>query len=283
MASKRILITLAHPDDETFGLGGLILKYVSEGAEVHYVCGTKGDKGMVNPEYLERHGSIEAVRDHELNCASEILGFTQVIKLGYSDSGMVGTLDNDNPECLIQADETEVARQIVKAIREIKPQVVITFDPYGAYGHPDHIFMHHATNKAFEAAADGEQFPDLGEPYQPQKLYYTNISRVMLRIGIWVNRLRFNNPRKIGRNKDIDMVAILDHVPPPHIKIDVRQWMDEWDRANLCHASQGGGRAIIVPNWIRNLLFSKQTLTLAIPKPEANHKMEHDLFENVTL
>ena len=275
MESKRLLIALAHPDDESFGLGGIIRRYASDGVDVSYICATKGDRGTVKPEFIEQYGSVEAVRDAELECAAQVLGFKRLIKYGYRDSDMMGSPNNNDPACLWQADEDTVVDQIMENIREIKPQVIITFDPYGAYGHPDHIFMYRATTRAFEAMA--------AEPNAPQKLYYTNIPRTLLRMGIWLSRLTLRNPRQFGENKDIDMVEILNHVPPAHVKINVRPWMDEWDAANRCHASQGGGGSLIIPRWVRRRFLSGQTLTRRYPEPQPGEKMERDLFEGVAL
>lgn len=280
-APRRLLIALAHPDDESFGSGALIAKLVASGIEVYYICATKGDRGTMDQAFIDTYGSVAATRDAELDCASEKLGFKAVYKFGYSDSGMMGTADNDDPACLWQADEAAVAAQIVRVMRDIRPQVVLTFDPFGAYGHPDHIYMHRATTRAFYAAGDAAQFPEAGAPFTPQKLYYSNISRTAMRMGILMQRLQFKNPRKLGKNKDIDMVEILNHIPPAHARIDVGDYFEVWDAASACHASQGGGSGLGVPKWMRRLLFRRQTLTRAFPAPRAGEPIEDDLFAGV--
>ncbi|PJF44696.1 MAG: GlcNAc-PI de-N-acetylase [Phototrophicales bacterium] len=282
MSEKRMLVALAHPDDESFGSGALLAKYTAEGTDVYYICATLGDRGTIAPEYLERYGSVAATRDAELNCAAEVLGLKHVYKFGYRDSGMMGSPDNDDPSCLWQADEDEVTERIVAVIREVKPQVVLTFDPFGAYGHPDHIYMHRVTTRAFHAAGDATQFPDAGPAYQPQKLYYTNISRAFIRVGIWNARLRFQNPRQLGVNKDIDLVQILDKVPPAHVRINVGPYMHIGEQASRCHASQGGGLRGFLPPRLRRILFRYQTLTRAFPPPPTDKIIEHDLFEGIT-
>lgn len=276
---KRLLVALAHPDDESFGFGAVIAKYVNEGVVVDYICATNGDQGTVNDRYLDQYGSVAAVRDAELDCAAQILGFRQVYKFGYSDSGMMGSAANQNPACLWQANEEAVVEQIVKIIRETQPHVILTFDAFGAYGHPDHIFMHGATTKAFHAAGDPTQYPMAGAAFQPQKLYYSNLPRAMLRISIWLNRLKRQNPRQLGVNKDIDLVEILNHVPPAHAMISIRDWYAVWDQANACHASQGGGGTLI-PKWLRRLLGG-QTFTRAYPEPQVGQPKERDFFAGV--
>jgi mycothiol S-conjugate amidase len=278
MTPKRLLLALAHPDDEAFGSGGLIAKYVQAGVEVYYILGTDGAKGTVAPDYLERYGSIKAVRQAEMDCAAQTLGFKQVFPLGYGDSGMMGSRDNADPGCLWQANETEVTGKIVAILRQIQPQVVLTFDPYGAYGHPDHIFMHRATTRAFHAANDPTQFE--GSPYQPQKLYYTTFPRAMLRLFILTMRLKGQDPRRAGMNHDLDLMAILDQGLPITTKIDVSAHFDDWERAADCHASQGSFRRGI-PLWQRRLLASKQGLTRVYPEWQAGHPLERDLFDGV--
>lgn len=283
MSEKRMLVAFAHPDDESFGSGAMLCKYVAEGVDVYYICATKGDRGTISDNYLDQFGSVEATRAAELACASAVIGFKAVYQFGYGDSGMMGTPDNDNPDCLWQADEDEVTERIVSSIRAIKPQVIFTFDPFGAYGHPDHIFMHRVTTRAFHAAGDATQFPDAGAPYQPQKLYYTNISRAFIRVGIVSAWLSLKNPRKLGVNKDIDLVQILDKVPPAHVRINIARYQTQGDAAARCHASQGGGMRGFLPPWIRRRVFRFQTLTRAEPKPHVDKIIERDLFEGVEL
>lgn len=279
---KRLLVSLAHPDDESFGPGAMIAKYVAEGAAVALIVSTKGDRGTIAQKYLDQYGSIEAVREAELNCACKVLGFDHVYKFGYRDSGMQGAPENDDPQSLIQAEREEITERIVKIIREFRPQVLLTFDPYGGYGHPDHIFMHHVTTAAFHAAGDGSQYPDAGTAYAPQKLYYYNIERFLIRIGIWSARLRLQNPRKLGVNKDIDLLEVLNHIPPAHARIDISAYMDVWQRASACHASQGGGRVGLgVPRVLRRFLFNRQTLSRAFPTVSTKTEVETDIFSDI--
>ena len=154
MSNRRLLISYAHPDDESFGLGGLIARYVAEGVEVSLICATNGERGTVKEEFLEGYNSIAALRLAELECASEKLGFKHVVKLGYKDSGMMGSETSNDADCLWQAQEDEVTRRVVEVIRDLKPQVVITFNRYGGYGHPDHIAIQRATTNAFPLASD---------------------------------------------------------------------------------------------------------------------------------
>jgi len=139
--NQRVLLSvLAHPDDESFGMGGTLAKYAKSGTEVHLICATRGEAGEVDPEYLAGFSSIGQLRESELFCAVEKLGIEEVHLLGYRDSGMSGSADNNKPEALVNAPLNQVAEEITEIIRRIKPQVILTFDPNGGYRHPDHIY-----------------------------------------------------------------------------------------------------------------------------------------------
>lgn len=279
MASRRLLISYAHPDDESFGLGGLIAKYVAEGVDVYLICATNGECGTVAPEHLNGYRSVAELRLAELDCAAETLGIKQVFKLGYHDSGMMGSETSKAPECLWQADQAELTRRVVEVIREVKPQVVITFNRYGGYGHPDHIAIQRATTAAFSAAGDASY--ETGQsPYKPQKLYYSGIPKTMLRFGITLMRLQGKDPRRLGKNQDIDMQAVLDNVEPTHALIDISAYYADWDRASACHKSQLGG-GMRIPRVLQRLVAPKQGFTRVYPAPAQNRIDEHDLFAGV--
>ncbi len=280
MANRRLLISYAHPDDESFGLGGLIARCVAEGIEVDLICATNGERGTVKPEFLDGYDSVAALRLAELDCAAEKLHLKHVVKLGYKDSGMMGSETSNDADCLWQARQNEVARRVVEVIRDLKPQVIITFNKYGGYGHPDHIAIQRATTEAFRLAGD-PAYATGQTPYQPQKLYYTSISARQVRFGVMLTRLRGQDPRHLGRNKDFDLVAILDHVEPIHTRVNIADYYDAWDAASACHASQLGGGGPRFPKWTRRWLSPYQNLTRVYPVPHANRVDEHDLFANV--
>lgn len=282
---KRLLIAFAHPDDESFGLGGLIAKYVAEGVQVDYLCATNGDAGTMDASYLDGYDSIAARRLAELDCATKVLGFSHVVKLGYRDSGMMGTPDNEHPQSLWHTEQTDpdtLTRRVVETLRQLRPQVVITFNRYGGYGHPDHIAIQQATTRAFHLAGDPAYLTRGLTAYQPQKLYYNSIPAFWVRMSIWQARLRGKDPRRMGRNADIDMVKILDYDEPPHVRVDVSAYMAAWDAASACHASQGGGitRGGLL-SVMRRLLPVRQGFTRIVPAPVAHRVDEQDLFDGV--
>ena len=131
---KTIVFFGAHPDDETFGFGSTLAQYVAAGVKVYSVCSTRGEAGTVDPEYMNGYGTIADLRSVEMECAAKVLGLAGVIYLGYRDSGMQGSPDNKNPASLAMASVDEVAARMVKIIRELKPDVVITHDAGGGYG-----------------------------------------------------------------------------------------------------------------------------------------------------
>ncbi|MCK6580195.1 MAG: PIG-L family deacetylase [Anaerolineae bacterium] len=281
MSKRRLLIVYAHPDDESFGLGGLIAKYVAENTQVDLICATNGEAGTISSQYLEHHGSPAAVRLAELDEAARLLGLSNVITLGYKDSGMMGTEANDDPQSLWQADVDEVTRRVVEVIRDLKPQVVITFNKYGGYGHPDHIAIQRAATRAFTLAGDAAYLTGQ-PPYAPQKLYYSGIATFMLQLRILQARVMREDPRRMGRNQDIDLVAILDHVEPIHARVSIAEYFDHWEAASACHRSQLGGRSLRFPDSLRRFLARSQGFTRVHPAPNGGVD-ERDLFTGVIL
>jgi len=286
MGNKRLLISYAHPDDESFGLGAIIAKYVKEGVDAYLICATNGDAGTVSKEMLNGYNSIAELRLAELDCASQKLGFKKVFTFGYRDSGMMGQEVNQHPECLWyrwhQEPETLI-KQVVEVMREIRPQVVVTFNKYGGYGHPDHIAIQQATTRAFDRAGKTGFVTDYA-PYQPQKLYYSSIPKIFIRLNIWWILLQGKDPRKYGVNHDIDMQKILDNADFEHANISIKAFLEDWDEASACHASQGGGGFLTqYPLWLRRLWITHQGFTRIYPAPMHNVVDEYDLFQNVEL
>lgn len=238
-----LMAVLAHPDDESFGMGGTLALYARRGHPVHLVCATRGEAGDVDTQFLEGFDSIAERREAELLCAAGILQLAGVHFLGYRDSGMPGSPDNQHPDALAAAPLEEVAGRIVQHLRTIRPQVVVTFDPIGGYKHPDHIAIHRATVRAFELASDSGYVSDL-PPYQPGKLYFQVFPTKLLRMGVRLLPLFGKDPRRFGRNGDIDLVALAEESNfPIHARINCASVMQEKAAASACHGSQiDGGR-----------------------------------------
>lgn len=175
----------AHPDDEGISTGGVLARAAAEGMRAVVVCATRGEEGEIRDPDLdpeEARGRLGEIREGELRRACAILGVEDVEILGFHDSGMAGTPANESPEAFCNVDPEEAARRLVGIIRRLHPDVVVTYDEKGGYGHPDHIATHRMTVRAVEAAADPECFPAEGAPWQVAKLYYLAWSRSDIRI-----------------------------------------------------------------------------------------------------
>lgn len=278
---RRMVYVLAHPDDESFGSGRGIAYYADHGVDVYLICATRGEAGLVDERHLNGHDSIAELRTAELACAAGHLGLTAIDYLNYRDSGMQGSEDNDHPDSLYQAPLDDVAQRVATLLRQIRPQVVVTFDPCGGYRHPDHIRIHQATVRAWDIVND-PAYDDGNPPWQPQRLFYTTIPRFFLRMGVWLSRLSGRDPHKFGRNGDIDLVALLDDAVPLHYYVPVAAYRKHQEDASQCHASQLGetqsGRGPIA--WLSWWIGRYDRYSRAQP-PVADDYRASDLFFEV--
>jgi mycothiol S-conjugate amidase len=180
-APPCLLAVHAHPDDESSKGAGSIARYHAEGVHTVLVCCTGGEAGdILNPamDRPEVREQLHEVRMRELERATSIIGYDEVVMLGYRDSGMPGTPENEDPRCFARAPLDEAVGRLVAVIRRTRPQVIVTYgDDQTGYPHPDHLRVHDITLPAFDAAADAEAYPEAGPPWQPSKLYYTAWSR----------------------------------------------------------------------------------------------------------
>jgi LmbE family N-acetylglucosaminyl deacetylase len=278
---KILLAVLAHPDDESFGTGGTLALYASCGADVYLVCATRGEVGEADAEHMTGFSSVGEMRESELRCAAGILGLKGVYFLGYRDSGMPGTPDNKHPDSQVSHPVGEVAGRVVRYIRDLKPDVVLTHDPIGGYRHPDHIHIHQATKLAFEKANDATFHPEAGAPFAPRWLYYHTFPHGLLKVAVFLMRLFGKNPHKFGKNNDIDFASIAEVDFPIHARINVRTVLDKKDTAGACHSSQGGGsqmRRGVIGTFVR-LIGEYEDFMQAYPVPGPREKRKRDLFE----
>jgi mycothiol S-conjugate amidase len=174
----RLMTVHAHPDDESSKGAATMAKYVAEGVAVLVATCTGGERGSVLNPKMDRPevlADITNIRRAEMAKAREILGVEQAW-LGFVDSGLPeGDPLPPLPEgCFGLQDPEEAAKPLIKLIREFRPHVMTTYDENGGYPHPDHIMCHKISVVAFEAAGDPEKYPELGEPWQPLKLYYNS-------------------------------------------------------------------------------------------------------------
>ena len=239
---RRLLLVHAHPDDESIGTGATMAKYAAEGAGVTLVTCTLGELGEVIPADLallaaDREDRLGEYRIGELAAACAALGVTDHRYLGgpgrWRDSGMMGLDTNDEPGCFWQADLDEAAGELLKVIYEVRPQVLVSYDENGFYGHPDHIQAHRVARRAFELA-DG----------QVSKFYATAAPKSVLAAAIDLARDDDAVGGAVGGGVDFRQVESVDDLPfgiPDQdvtTEIDATAFLDAKLAAMRAHATQ---------------------------------------------
>ncbi len=291
LPGRRLLLVHAHPDDESINNGATMAKYAAEGAHVTLVTCTLGEEGEVIPPELahlaaDRDNTLGAHRLGELAAAMRELGVTDHRFLGgpgrYRDSGMMGAPQNERPECFWRADVDEAAAYLVEVIREVRPQVLVTYDPDGGYGHPDHIQAHRVAMRAVELAAEPAFRRDLGDAYEVAKVYWNCVPRSVLEEG-------FARLREAGRQGEVfPGVASPDDVPgvvPDEevtAAVDASAHAAEKAAAMRAHATQIAvdGPFFALSNDLGQPLFPTEYYKLVRGRPGAAR--EDDLFAGVT-
>ncbi|MGW0121360.1 N-acetyl-1-D-myo-inositol-2-amino-2-deoxy-alpha-D-glucopyranoside deacetylase [Streptomyces sp. NPDC003327] len=213
LPARRLLLVHAHPDDESINNGATMARYAAEGALVTLVTCTLGEEGEVIPPELahlapDREDRLGAHRVGELAAAMAELGVTDHRFLGgpgrFRDSGMMGVPQNERPGAFWNTDVDTAAPHLVAIVRETRPQVLVTYDPDGGYGHPDHIQAHRVAMRAADLAADPDYRPDLGPAHAIAKIYWNRVPRPVVESGF--ARLRAEGSVFPG-------VAAVDDVP----------------------------------------------------------------------
>ena len=237
LPDRRILFVHAHPDDETIGCGATMSRYAAAGDHVTLVTCTLGEEGEIHLPELALFSAAEAdqlggYRYVELQRACLAMGVRDVRFLGgagrYRDSGMMGTDANANPRAFWNADLDEAAGHLVEMIRDVRPQVLVTYDPNGGYVHPDHIQSHRVAMRAVELAG--------AEGFAPPKVYWTAIPLSALRAGMEAFAGSESNPfAGVEKAEDLPMA-----VPDERItaRIDARDQVKAKLAAVRAHASQ---------------------------------------------
>ena len=258
-------------------------RYAAQGVDVHVIIATDGIAGSVeDPKHLRSHDTLAQVRSSELANAALALGLTSIWSLPYRDSGMRGTPENEHPDALIQQPMLALVEELLGYLERLRPQVVLTHDPFGGYGHPDHVRVCEATTAAFYIATGQNSRRNGEDKAGPQKLYYTAFDKLLLNILVWVMPWLGQDPTAFGRNKDINFVDISRWPTPIHARIDVADYVSQKISASEAHASQyGGGPAFIrvLPSFLRQRYLSTDSYTRAYPVPTA--AIERDLFDRV--
>lgn len=256
-SEKRILFVHAHPDDETLATGATMARYAAAGARVTLVTCTLGEEGEVLvPELEHIHASradeLGSHRRGELASAMAALGVEDWRLLGgqgrWQDSGMMGTAGNGAPHCFWQADLLAAATELVGIIREVRPDVLVTYDERGGYGHPDHIQAHRVAMYGALLAGAKTFREDLGEPWSIAKIYWSAFPRSVLRAGIEALRAS-------GDDSDfarIDPDDLPFGVPDELITtvVDGREFVDRKTTALRCYPSQVDTESGLFAVWL---------------------------------
>jgi len=261
----RLLAVFPHPDDETLGLGSTLARYSAQGVETSLVCATRGERGWYESEGPDPgFEGVARIREAELRCAAENLGLHEVNLLDYID----GDVD--------QAEPGGIIAKIVTLIRRIKPQVVVTFPPDGAYGHPDHIALSQFTNGALVCAAD-ESFADGLNPHRVSKFYYMVDSMDIVGAA---------NEAFGGISMEVDGLT-RHHQGWEDWQIttwlDNHEYMDIIQKAIHCHKSQLPGYGPIGEWSLQELskVFGTGHFYRAFSLVNGGRKVETDLFEGL--
>ena len=275
----RLLACLAHPDDETFICAGLMVLNRRRGIHNTLVCATKGEAGEISYPGLATPDNLGVVRAQELACAAAIMCVDDLRFLGYRDSGMAGSADNQHPAAYASAPDSAVASRLARLIRELRPQVVITFDPTGGYGHPDHIAIHRHTLAAIRLAADPDHAPDDGAPWQIARLFYPALDRSAWG-AVTQQLVAQGEPQPDWGTTDDGAPNWPDQ--PVHAKIDISSVIDAKWTAFQCHQTQIGPNHpfMRVPEPFIKDLLDEEWFELAWPdaKPAQPYT---DLFEGL--
>jgi LmbE family N-acetylglucosaminyl deacetylase len=270
---KQILAVFAHPDDEAFGTGGSLAHFASQGHAVFLVCATRGEVGEISDPELATPETLGQVREGELRCASETMGIQEPIFLGYRDSGMLNSPENQDPRALIQAPARAVQRQLVQIIRRIRPDIILTFEPNGGYGHPDHIAIHKHTVAAFHAAADPNQYREYQPAWQAERLFYTAIPQSFFTWMIQQLKLTGEDTSGLEAFQESGLTWPDEQV---HLILDVSDQIEAKWEAFHCHRTQFGPS-----NFFRRLpeaqvkqMIGKEHFALAWPEPKPGLHLE---------
>lgn len=235
--SPRLLAIHAHPDDESSKGAATVAKYVRQGVTATLVTATGGEAGDILNGAMDRPevvANLKEVREAELAEAAAIIGFDEVILLGYRDSGMPESADNARPDAFCNQPHEAVLRRLVGIVRRVRPDVVLGYDSHEFYPHPDHLYVHRLSVDLFSAAADHERFPDEGAPWQVKKLYAPVFTQARVRA---LHEAMMQRTGASPMTRWIERLERMD-ADPPVTRIDVRGFVEQGRDALRAHRTQ---------------------------------------------
>ena len=279
-AGHRLLACFAHPDDEAFPVGGALAAHAARGVAIRLITATLGEEGEIRQPGAATRETLGAVRQAELARAVRILGLQDHILLHYRDSGMDGDPANQHPNAFINAPAAVIVERLTEEIRRFRPQVVLTFDPAGLYGHPDHIAICRHATAAFHRAADPDAYPQHlvngVTPWQPQRLFYSARPRGF-RLE-WAQTLR-------AQGIDFPLPApdrANDGAPPEDInlELDVSHWLELKTGCILSHRTQVAADWPYdrVPRQAANRILGREYYIRAWPPPADGETVDGNFF-----
>ena len=225
---RSLVAVFAHPDDEAFGCGGTLARYADEGVAVHLLCATRGESGKITDPDIDPGSDVAALREAELRAACDVLGIAEPVFLDFHDSGRAERTRHDDPKALMNVDELELERVIRPHLVRLAPDVMLTFDPHGIYGHVDHVRIHRAASGAFWSTTfeDGSA---------PQRLFYTSMASDRMR------QMQAARERSPLSDLDPDVYGVREDSFAA--VLDVAAWRPRKERAVAAHRSQVGPRS----------------------------------------
>lgn len=271
LSHLSVLAAFGHPDDEGFGCGGLLAMLADRGARITMICATNGDVGEISDPGLATPETLGQVRREEMRRAMNVTGIADVRFLGYRDSGMQGTEDNDHPYSLLQAEPSRVVAQVVEVIRETRPDVVLTHDPTGGYGHPDHVTIQSHVTQAYSLAADPGYVTggDTGAaPWQPRLLYWVCFPRSNFR-RMWQLMVDAGITPPFA-SQEVETIGTPDELVTT--VVDVSAYVDVKIESLNCHRTQidPNGPFSQLPEHLLRESMSTEYFALAAPKNAGN-------------
>jgi N-acetyl-1-D-myo-inositol-2-amino-2-deoxy-alpha-D-glucopyranoside deacetylase len=299
LSDRRLLLVHAHPDDESIGNGATMAKYVAEGVGVTLVTCTAGEEGEVLVPELshlaaQADDTLGKHRMEELAAAMRELGVTDHRFLGgpghfrdsgmkWADDGSATIADETRPDTFWHADLSVAADLLVEVLREVRPQVVVTYDQFGGYGHPDHIQAHRVATYAVALAAVRSYRPDLGEAWDVPKVYWTAMSKSEMGDGI--RALRDSGDETSFEGWDPDNLPFGNEDEELDAVVDARDHVEAKLAAMRAHATQieVDGPFFALSNNIGNQVWAKEYYRLAkgVPGPLGPDGLEQDLFAGI--
>jgi N-acetyl-1-D-myo-inositol-2-amino-2-deoxy-alpha-D-glucopyranoside deacetylase len=286
-SDRCLLLVHAHPDDECLATGGTIARYADEGVRVVLVTCTSGEFGEIAE--VPELGSVEDIRERlgeirvaELEEACRQLGNVDLRILGYHDSGMDGTPENADPRAFVNQDVGGAVSRVAEIVRETAPDVLVTYNEIGFYGHPDHIRAHDVAMAAVESAADAAHRPGDVPPHRVAKVYYTAVPKSLLLGGRALAEQFDQSPDDFFSLDDVERIGTDDEAITT--AIDVSAYIGRKFRALEAHRTQLGTTApyLQIPQEMRSVAMGTEYYVLASGGREGAGVRETDLFEGLT-